>query len=116
MVKRILSTLIQNRLWCIVCVPSESRNSCAVCLWLGWTFILCASYDYMCCNSVLQPPLVRNADPRARVSIVVDLLLRRKRGTTRQILHCVLVTFGSIDKAQRANIFTALTVDRVNLN
>ena len=97
MVKLVLGPLIQNRLWCVVWVSIESRNSCAVCLWLGWTFNLCASYDYMCCSSVLRPPLVGSADPRARILIVVDLLLRRKRGTTKQILQCVLVTFGSID-------------------
>jgi hypothetical protein len=91
MMKLVLGPLIQSRLWC------ESRNSCAVCLWLGWTFILRASYDYMCYNSVLRQPLDWKRRPRAQISIMVDLLLRRKRGTTKQILHCVLVTFGSAD-------------------
>jgi hypothetical protein len=57
-VQLVLGPLPQNRLWCVVCIRSESRNSCAVCLWLGW------------------------------------------------ISRC----------AQRANIFTALTVDLIDLN
>src|SRR2546421_11467463 len=97
MEKLVLSTLIteSTMVRCLRPLASPAIHVPFACGWDGHSFFV---HHMTTCVAApfYNRPWFRNPDPRARISIVVDLL-RRKRGTTKQILHCALVTFGSID-------------------